>query len=75
MLLRDLFEEKIAITSDWLAISVPINLLISARPQGQTNAEGCRIFGDLDQLKSKDTIQKNGRLIPTAKRGKEIKQP
>ena len=33
------------------------NLLISARPQRQTNAEGCRIFGDLDQLKSKDTIQ------------------
>ena len=50
------------------------NLLISARPQRQTNAGGCRIFGDLDQLKSKDTIQKNGRLIPTAKRGKEIKQ-
>ena len=50
--------------------------LISARPQRQTNAEGCRIFGDLDQLKSKDTIYtKNGRLIPTAKRGKEIKQP
>ena len=37
----------------WLA-----NLLISVRPQRQTNAEGCRIFGDLDQLKSKDTIQK-----------------
>ena len=35
-----------------------MNLLISARPQQQTNAEGCRIFGDLDQLKSKDTIQK-----------------
>ena len=34
------------------------NLLISARPQRQTNAEGCRIFGDLDQLKLKDTIQK-----------------
>ena len=29
------------------------NLLISASPQRQTNAEGCRIFGDLDQLKSK----------------------
>ena len=27
------------------------------------------------QLKSKDTIQKNGRLIPSAKRGKEIKKP
>ena len=50
------------------------NLLISARPQRQTNVRRCRIFGDLDQLKSKDTIQKNGRLIPTAKRGKEIKQ-
>ena len=34
------------------------NLLISAIPQRQTNAEGCRIFGDLDQLKSKDTMQK-----------------
>ena len=34
------------------------NLLISARPQRQTNVEGCRIFGDLDQLKSKDTMQK-----------------
>ena len=34
------------------------NLLISARPQRQTNGEGCRIFGDLDQLKSKDTTQK-----------------
>ena len=34
------------------------DLLISARPQRQTNAEGCRIFGDLDELKSKDTIQK-----------------
>ena len=34
------------------------NLLISARPQQQTNAEGCWIFGDLDELKSKDTIQK-----------------
>ena len=33
-------------------------LLISARPQRQTNAEVCRIFGDLDQLKSKDAIQK-----------------
>ena len=33
-------------------------LLISARPQQQTNAEGCRIFGDLDQLKSKDTKEK-----------------
>ena len=32
--------------------------IISARPQRQTNAEGCRIFWDLDQLKSKDTIQK-----------------
>ena len=32
------------------------NLLISARPQRQTNAKRCRIFGDLDQLKSKDTI-------------------
>ena len=51
------------------------NLLISARPQRQTNAKGCRIFGDLDQLKSKDTKKKqNSRLIPTAKRGKEIKQ-
>ena len=30
----------------------------SARPQRQTNTEGCRIFGDLDQLKSKDTMQK-----------------
>ena len=29
------------------------NLLMSARSQRQTNAEGCRIFGDLDQLKSK----------------------
>ena len=35
-----------------------IDLLISARPQQQPNAEGWRIFGDLDQLKSKDTIQK-----------------
>ena len=34
------------------------NLLISARPQRQTNVRRCRIFGDLDQLKSKDTIQK-----------------
>ena len=34
------------------------NLHISARPKRQTNAEGCRIFGDLDQLKSKDTIKK-----------------
>ena len=34
-----------------------MNLLISARPQRQTNTEGCRIFGDLDQLKSKYTIQ------------------
>ena len=34
------------------------NLVISARPQRQTNAEECQIFGDLDQLKSKDTIQK-----------------
>ena len=33
-------------------------LLISARPQRQTNAKGCRIFGDLDQLKSKNTMQK-----------------
>ena len=32
--------------------------LLSARPQRQTNADGCRIFGDRDQLKSKDTIQK-----------------
>ena len=35
------------------------NLLISARPQRQTNAKGCRIFGDLDQLKSKDTKKQN----------------
>ena len=27
-----------------------------------TNANGCRIFGDQDQLKSNDTMQKNGRL-------------
>ena len=31
---------------------------ISARPQRQTNAEGCRIIGDLDQLKSQGTMQK-----------------
>ena len=37
---------------------IEIELLISARPQRQTNAEGCRIFGDLDQLKSKATTQK-----------------
>ena len=36
---------------------IKTNLLIPAGPQRQTNAEGCRIFGDLDQLKSKDTIQ------------------
>ena len=47
--------------------------LISARPQRQTNVRGCRIFEDLDQLKSKYTT-KNGTLIPTAKRGQEIKQ-
>ena len=44
-------------------INTPLNiqttdLLISARPQRQTNAKGYRIFGDLDQLKSKDTMQK-----------------
>ena len=33
-------------------------LLIPARPQRQTNANECRILGDLDQLKSKDTMQK-----------------
>ena len=36
----------------------PLALLISARPERQTNAKGCRILGNLDQLKSKDTIQK-----------------
>ena len=52
-----------------------INLLISAGPQRQTNVKGCRIFGDLEQLKPKDTTDaKNGTLIPTAKTGKEIKQ-
>ena len=35
-----------------------LNLLILARPQRQTNAEGCRTFGDLDQLQSTDTRQK-----------------
>ena len=50
------------------------NLLTSGRPQRETDAKGCRIFGDLSQLKSKDTVQKNGRLIPAAKRGKEVKQ-
>ena len=30
----------------------------SARPQRQTNAKGCRVFGDLDQLKSEDTMEK-----------------
>ena len=50
-------------------------LVISARPQRETNAKGCRISGDLDQLESKDTIYaKNGKMIPTVKRGKEIKQ-
>ena len=39
---------------NWASLHV-INLLIFARPQRQTIAEGCRIFGDLDQLKSKDT--------------------
>ena len=34
------------------------NILISARPQRQTNANECRILGDLDQLESKDTVQK-----------------
>ena len=34
------------------------NHLISARPQRQTNANECRIVGDLDQLESKDTVQK-----------------
>ena len=33
-------------------------ILISARPQRQTNANECRILGDLDQLESKDTMQK-----------------
>ena len=37
---------------------IKIDLLISARPQRQTDANGCRIFGDLHQLKSKDTMQK-----------------
>ena len=47
--------------------------LISARPQRQTSVRGCWIFEDLDQLKSKYTT-KNGRLIPMAKRGQEIKR-
>ena len=50
-------REYITIMDD-ADLPIVINLLISARPQRQTNAEGCRIFGDLDQLKSKDTIQK-----------------
>ena len=45
----------------WLCLT---SLLISARPQRQTNAEGCRNFGDLDQLKSKGTIQKTVDLSP-----------
>ena len=45
----------------WLCLT---SLLISARPQRQTNAEGCRNFGDLDQLKSKGTIQKTIDLSP-----------
>ena len=35
-----------------------LSFLVTARPQRQTNAKGCRIFGDLGQLKSKDTMQK-----------------
>ena len=50
------------------------NLLISGRPQRQTEAKGCRIFSDLNQLKSNHTVQKNGRLIPAAMRAKEVTQ-
>ena len=46
-------------------------LLISARPQRQTNAKRCRILGDQDQLKSRRYYAKNGRLIPTAKKRKK----
>ena len=41
----------------WVAF-LSVNLLISARPQRQTNANECRILRDLDQLESKDTVQK-----------------
>ena len=42
----------------WLVYDDMNNHLISARPQRQTNANECRILGDLDQLESKDTVQK-----------------
>ena len=51
-----------------------IYLLISARPQRQTNAKRCWIFGDLDQLKSKDTMQKTvNRADPQGEEGKRNK--
>ena len=51
-------ERKIVQAEPWGEKSSMCFLLISARPQRQTNAEVCRIFGDLDQLKSEDTIHK-----------------
>ena len=39
-------------------ISTGKQIFLYRQDQRQTNAEGCRIFEDLDQLKSKDTIQK-----------------
>ena len=49
---------KLYLGDFWLSQYRTNSLLISARPQRQTNANECRILGDLDQLESKDTVQK-----------------
>ena len=46
-------------------------LVILARPQRQTNVKGCWIFGDLDQLKSKDTMQKTVNWSPRRREEKK----
>ena len=51
-----------------------INVLISTGPQRQTNAKGCWIFGDLDQLKSKDTMQKKKTVNRADPQGEERKR-
>ena len=50
------------------------NLLISARPQRQNQCKRVPDHWRPGSVKIKRYYTKNGRLIPTAKRGKEIKQ-
>ena len=58
-------------TEDW-NLDKRIQLMQALIPEYDTHKKRPRILVGTFELR--DTMQKNGRLIPMAKRGKEIKQ-